>query len=88
MNLQDALGALVLAVAAAVGVLGGFSVRNSCLRRLERPKPLIFDFSGHFQTMWQFDAGERRRLLVYGVIAAVLGLLGMALLQGAFGPSP
>jgi len=86
LSLQHILGLAVLGIAAVVWIIGGLSVRDHCLRRLGRPKPLNFDldFSRIFPYQ-EFDATEWRRLLLMLGIVMVLTFLGLGLVDDAFG---
>ena len=86
MHLHHLLGLSICGVAAVVWIVGGLSVRDRCLRRLGRPKPLHFDldFSRTFPYQ-EFDAGEWRRLLLILGVVVVLAFLGLGLMDGAFG---
>jgi len=86
MRTQTVLALLALATAALVWIGGSYMVRDHCLRRLGRPKPLTFDldFSRNFPFR-DYDAAERWSQLVIGLVTMGLGLLGSALGNGVFG---
>lgn len=86
MRTQTVFSLLALATAALVWIGGSYMIRDHCLRRLGRPKPLHFDsdFSRRFPFR-DYDAMERWSQLLVGLVAMGLGLLGSALGSGVFG---
>ena len=86
MHPQHILGVAIWGLAGVVWIVGGLSVRDRCLRRLGRPKPLNFDLDMSRVFPYQdFDASEWRRLLLILAISLALTFLGLGLVDDVFG---